>query len=201
MAGIRFDTRAKQALKDWPSASTKLWSSSCGNGPWLRAQPVDGAATGPRLFSPGSRLFKTQPDGLWIFLVLPHFADCVAIEACSSSQNFADKRSRYMPSNSSTMVECPGRWLNGRIRDGSKKERWKLIEDLTGPAGNDLVLPIRYLRVLYFLENDLYARWRSHGNPAAHEFVASYSSIKSYTSQKMQDFLRRMSLEQQFYKK
>ena len=62
-------------------------------------------------------------------------------------------------------------------------------------------LPTRFVRVLFFLKDDLYARWRALAIPAPHEFVASYSSIGSYTSQAMQAFLRCMSPEQHFYKR
>jgi hypothetical protein len=90
---VRFDTLAKAALATWPHATEKLWPPSRDGGWWLKAQPADGIVTGPRLMAAGTNSFKTQPDGLWVFLSEKDgFADCVAIEACRSGQNFADKR-------------------------------------------------------------------------------------------------------------
>lgn len=193
----RFDTLAKTALAGWPQSSTSLWPASRDGGVWLRAQPPDGVATGPRLKAAGTDSFKTQPDGLWIFLAPKDgFADCIAIEACSSNQNFADKRSRYQPSTTATVLECPLDWLTTRVGTAS---RWERAGTITEKPTASLVLPTRFLRVLYFLEDNLYAQWRACGVPAGHEFVAAYSSINSYTSQKMQSFLSRMSIVQHFY--
>jgi hypothetical protein len=199
----RFDTLAKEALAKWPHASTKLWPPSRDGGAWLKAQPADGVATGPRLSAAGTDSFKTQPDGLWVFLsVEDSFADCVAIEACSSSQNFADKRSRYQPSTTATVLHCPIAWLGGTIPyKNGKRERWRLAHGIASLPAGDLALPTRFVRALFFLKDELYASWRAVGVPAPHEFVASYSSVASYTSQAMQIFLRRMSPMQHFYTK
>jgi hypothetical protein len=202
MTTARFDTLAKEALATWPHVSTKLWPPSRKGGAWLKAQPVDGAATGPRLMAAGTDIFKTQPDGLWVFLSEDDgFADCIAIEACSTSQNFADKRSRYQPSTTAMVLRCPKQWLCGKIPHKSgRRARWSFTDLAAEPSAN-LTLPTRFVRVLFFLEDSLYNGWRRAGVPAGHEFVASYSSIASYTSQAMQRFLRRMSPEQHFYKK
>lgn len=196
----RFDKDGKEALRSWPAYSEKLWPPSRSGGVWLRGQPVDGVATGPRLTAAGMNTFRTQPDGLWLFLAPDHgFADCVAIEVCGTGQNFSDKRSRYMPSTSAILANCPRAWLNGSVSYKSgTRERWRLAGLKHAPT-DDLRLPARFVRVLFFLADELYEAWRLEGVPAAHEFVASYSSIKSYKAQTMQSFLRRMSPEQHFY--
>jgi hypothetical protein len=199
----RFDSEAKQALLKWPSITTSLWPPSRASGAWLRAQPVDGSTTGPRLMSAGTAAFKTQPDGLWVFIAKTDgFADCVAIEVCGSRQNFMDKRSRYQPSTTATVIHCPRAWLLGRIHStDSKSIRWEFAQGIAEAPESDITLPARFVRVLYFLENSLYSDWRAESIPASHEFVASYASIGSYNSQSMQRFLRRMSPEQHFYTK
>lgn len=199
----RFDSLAKEALKGWPHASVKLWQPSLEHGAWLRAQPVDGSSTGPRLVQAGSNALRTQPDGLWVFISSSQgFADCIAIEACSTGQNFNDKRSRYNPSTVATVLHCPWTWLCGSIPyTKGHKARWELTEGLQSAPAEDKTMPVRFLRVLFFLKDELYASWRPHGIPAGHEYIASYSSIKSYTAPAMQNFLRRMSLGQHFYKK
>ncbi|WP_147443751.1 hypothetical protein [Corallococcus sicarius] len=198
---IRFDTKAKRALLKWPSITSSLWPPSRPGGSWLRAQPVDGASTGPRLMAAGTEAFKTQPDGLWVFIAKADgFADCVAIEVCGSRQNFMDKRSRYQPSTTATVLHCPRRWLLGQVHaTDSVSIRWQFAQGIDEAPDADIQLPARFVRVLYFLEDGLYRDWRSESIPASHEFVASYASIGSYSAQSMQRFLRRMSPEQHFY--
>jgi hypothetical protein len=194
----RLDSLAKDALREWPSTIKELWPLPKNQqGKWVRAQPTDGTATGPRLMDAGAIGFRTQPDGMWVHLS-EDFADCVAVEACSSQPNLADKRSRYAPTTTATVLHCPLAWLLSKI--GVNRVRWKLA-GLSAPPTRDLVLPVRFFRVLFFLEDSLYNRWRHAGVPSAHEFVASYSSINSYWAPKMQEFLRQMSIERHFYTK
>lgn len=197
----RFDAIAKGALAKWPTWSNRLWPASRPGGNWLKAQPRDGTTTGPRLVAAGTDSFRTQPDGLWVFISAEDgFADCIAIEACSSRQNFSDKRSRYQPSTTATVLSCQKKWLCGTVAYANgERERWRFIHGMQVAPAQGLAMPIRFVRVLYFLDNDLYRKWRRSGLPAAHEFVASYASISSYTSPTMQEFLRRMSPEQHFY--
>lgn len=198
---VRFDTLAKEALREWPACSRGLWPPSTDGGAWLRAQPSDGESTGPRLVAAGSDAFRTQPDGLWLFIAKAEgFVDCVAIEACSSSQNFSDKRARYAPSTTSTLVVVPRNWLLGRVARGKGGQaRWQRASGFADAPREALQLPVRFLRVLYFLEDKLYGAWRQSGVPWAHEYMASYSSIRSYSAPGMQSFLRRMALNRHFY--
>ena len=96
---------------------------------------------------------------------------------------------------------CPAKWLRGVPRRSGNKKRWQHACGFEEEPSRDLTLPTRFVRVLYFLKDDLYAKFRGTGVPGAHEYVASYSSIRSYSSQQMQTFLRRMSTEQHFYKR
>lgn len=196
----RFDTKAKAALAKWPNCSTKLWPASAASGAWLRAQPVTGRVTHPRLKEAGTRVFLTQPDGLWVFMSPSgNFADCIAVEVSGNQQNLADKRSRYAPSTTATVLDCPRVWLRSQIARGrGARCRWQLAGFDSSPTRN-VELPVRFLRVLFFLKHELYKRWCAAAVPAPHEFVAAYGSIKSYNSQKMQEFLRRMTPDKHFY--
>ena len=107
-----------------------------------------------------------------------------------------------MPTNIATIIRCPQAWLNGTVAfKNVSKCRWNLAHAFQSAAIADVTLPVRFLRVFFFLKDDLYNKWRKVGVPGAHEFIAPYSSIESYTAQKMQKFLRRMSVEQHFYRK
>jgi hypothetical protein len=74
-----------------------------------------------------------------------------------------------------------------------------MIPGLVDEPGEDHLFPVRLLRVLYFLKNDLYDDWKRTGVPEPHEFVARYSSIRSYTRQEMQSLLKRITLDNHFY--
>ena len=95
------DAEAKAILlKKWPTR-TKHWPPLGGRGYWLRGQPREGKMAGPKLASPGMKLFATQPDGLWIHFQGVASCDVVVIEVCGTAQNLNDKRSRYFPSTHS----------------------------------------------------------------------------------------------------
>ncbi|MGO9837230.1 MAG: hypothetical protein ACLP1X_23795 [Polyangiaceae bacterium] len=195
----KFDTLLKTAIREhWPKKPAKLWSASITGAAWLRGQPPDGKATGPRFMTVGMSDYKTHPDALYVCLSAGDrpFADCVAIEATGSAQNFQDKRSRYGPTSASRLLHCPLKWLLGKA--GAQK-RWQAVAGLAAAPADDLVLPVRLLRSLYFLKDDLYDEWTETGVPEPHEFVARYSSVKSIYAKQMRTFLERMTLRNHFY--
>lgn len=200
---MQFDAEAKKVLASWGYSTATTWIPSIKNGRWLRAQPADGASAGPKLYAAGADAFATQPDGLWVFL-MPDVAcaDAVAIEACGSRQNFYDKRFRYAPSTMATVLKIQLSWLQASIptQGGGQQPRWEVAATFAASPTTDLALPLRSLRVLYFLDDGLYANWKQHGLPSAHEYVAPYSSINSAHSPKMRSFLQGMSVTQHFYR-
>ena len=196
------DKKAKQILLGWPTCTKRIWPISSHRGCWIRGQPVDGEDTGPKLVTPGSKLFSTQPDGLYLsFGGDAQYCDVVAIEVCGTVQNLNDKRSRYFPSSHSMVLQVKLEWLKAEvaIQHGSKKARWKAAA-LRSPK-SDMELPVRHLRVMYALPNDLYGKWCPGHVPTGYERFCPHSALKSYSSQKMQTFLRSMSIETHFYLK
>lgn len=200
----RFDAEIKDALRKWPQ-TTEIWEQDGRSDRklWLKAQPADEGATGPRLVMAGSDMFRTQPDGLYIRLSLESIllADCIAIEACSTHQNFNDKRSRYMPSASTLLLEVSTKWLNIMVTRYKKKmSRWSAMGLADAPTETTPnLIPVRFIRVLFFLKDELYRTWAETQVHAPHEYIASYSAVGSYTSQKMQQFLSQMSPSSHFY--
>lgn len=193
------DSEAKTILLTWPAWSDKLWPPPAGTGNWLRARP-NTKRSAPILSSPGAKLFTTQPDALWLYFGNDGFCDAVAIEVCGTVQNLNDKRSRYMPSSHSLMVSIGKGWFGQDISyKKGKKKRWELTGAHTAAPSADQCLPIRHLRVLYSLPNALYASWCSNHTPTGFEYYCPHSSLDSYTSQTMQQFLRQMSIQSQFY--
>jgi hypothetical protein len=169
-------------------------------GVWVRARPIPNISS-PVLHSPGARTFKTQPDGLWLSIFNPIFADAICIEVCGSIQNLNDKRSRYMPSSHSLMVTCPRTWLNRDVRlpKSGRKPLWKRVAGFSKAPESAVSLPIRLLRVLYALNADDYDKWIPTHVPTGYEYFCVNTSLGSYNSQKMQSFLRQMSVRAQFY--
>ena len=184
----------------WPSR-TKLWPPPRGEGYWLRSQPRSGIARGPKLTSPGAELFSTQPDGLWVHFSNLTSCDVVAIEVCGTVQNLNDKRSRYFPASHSIVLSCKKTWFLEQIKvqKGGKQERWRAARTIAEEPNADVSIPIRYLRVLYALPNELYHNWCSNHVPTGYELFCPHSSLDSYGSQKMQRFLKTMSLAAKFY--
>lgn len=195
------DSQAKVLFLRWPSSTAELWKPPNNFGKWIRGQPSGGGAAGPRLWSPGASLFSTQPDGLFVYFRALDWCDVVAIEVCGSIQNLNDKRSRYIPSGHSLLLKVNEGWMQEflGISGGGSRSRWEVVGTFSTEPVGDLSLPVRYLRVLYALPNDLYKKWASNHIPAGHEYFCPHSSLGSYGSQKMQSFLKRMSFMSHFY--
>ena len=189
------DREAKVTLLEWPTRTKRLWPSPSRTGFWLRAQPREGRAVGPRLKSPGASLFTTQPDGMWIFLWGLKYADVVSVEVCEKVQNLNDKRSRYVPASHSLVLEVPLQWLREEIglQRGGRQPRWLACRMIGEKPTEDLDLPVRCLRVLFAIPNSIYPDWVSNNVPTGWEYYCRHSALRSYNSQKMQDFLRQLA--------
>jgi hypothetical protein len=195
------DAQAKKILLNWPGRTKSVWPSPGKKGFWIRAQPTSTTISRPKISSPGAALFKTQPDGLWVYFSGTEFCDVVVIEVCGTVQNLNDKRSRYIPSSHSIVLTCPLAWLEEEVdvQRGGRSPRWKATATITHEPSSDLTLPIRHLRVLYALPKAVYSSWCSNHTPSGYEFFCPHSSLDSYTSPKMQKFLGQMSIRSQFY--
>lgn len=195
------NAESKAILLKWPAYTGKLWRAPQGDGRWIRGQPIDGRSTGPRIVSPGAKLFFTQPDGLFIYFNGVESCDIVVIEVCGTIQNLNDKRSRYIPSCHSLILVCRRKWLLQEIpiTGGGFKPRWEIADTFPNAPQADLSTPIRHLRVLYALPNAEYRKWCPSHIPTGYEYFCPHSSLGSYNGQKMQSFLRRMSIASQFY--
>lgn len=193
------DAEAKKVLLKWPTR-TKLWPPPGGRGFWIQGQPKSGQSPGPRISSPGAELFNTQPDGLWVHFESQSSCDVVAVEVCGTVQNLNDKRSRYIPASHSLVLKCSFAWLTETIsvQHGGQRPRWKAAASLDTKPSADLSVPIRHLRVLYGIPNTLYDKWCRQHTPTGYEFFSPHSSLHTYNSPAMQDFLRQMSSATQF---
>jgi len=201
------DAQAKTLLKAWPSHSgdvvrSTVWPTPHGIGAWLRAQPPESSSLpGPRLQAPGATLFRTQPDGLWVwFGPDAQFADVLAVEVCGTAQNLNDKRSRYGPTTTSLLLHTPRTWLQRalRTRGGGSSTRLELAALGDVELSEDLQVPVRWSQVLFALPNDIFRRWTAEQIPGPHEYFCRHSSMGSYTGQPMQALLARMTLRSHF---
>ena len=199
------DATAKTILLNWPASTEK----TCGR---LRKATADGfggsPSTGrrsvPRIGSPGAvKLFSTQPDGLFVYFSGLESCDVVVIEVCGSVQNLNDKRSRYIPSGHSLVPRCNTPWFKEEVptKGGGREARWKVCDSIAEPPATDVAVPIRHLRVLYALPNEMYKAWCPGHIPSGYEYFCPHSALDSHNSPKMRSFLARMSLGSQFYLK
>lgn len=201
------DGEAKEILREWPERTVK-WPTPTGRGYWLRAQPR-GEGTRvptPRLSAPGATRFRTQPDGMWVFIEADdEYADVIAIEVCGSRSNLNDKRSRYASGTSGLILKADPRWLAGKIsvQRGGSMPRWRAMGTFSGDPGGEsdeeFYWPVRHLRVLYSLPKKLYGDWKKSHAAAGHEFYCRHSSLSTYSSQAFQEFLSHLSVRSHFY--
>jgi hypothetical protein len=151
----------------------------------------------PYLKTPGAKLFKTQPDGLWLYLSGEEWADAICIEHCSSVQNLNDKRSRYMPCLNSILIRITRTWINGEIgtQNNGRAPRWEASGTMTQPDQKkvEFEIPVRHLRALYALRPQDYSRWIPNHIPTGYEFFCTHPSLNTYNSPPTRRFLERMS--------
>ena len=160
------DSDAKTILLKWPTRTNNLWDTPTGSGYWIQAQPkpLGSTITTPTLHTPGASLFKTQPDGMWAYLKDDTFADVICVEVCGTQQNLNDKRSRYSADVRSLVLNCGLKWLlqDVNVQNSGAMPRWKATETIHQQPSAALVLPVRYLRVLFAIPNTLYKTWTAN---------------------------------------
>ena len=202
------DKQAKAILRDpnyWP-VRTQHWGVAKDTEYWIRCRPQDSEGDQrpyPMLSLPGAKLFKTQPDGMWVYFRGADCADVLAIEVCGSMQNLNDKRARYLSTGTGLMLNVPAKWFlqSTTVAGRGQKPRW----EATGCFGSkqpavdeDLSMPVRFLRTLFVIPDKEYAAWMKNHVPAGHEFFMKHNSLKTGTSQSTQRFLAGMSFQAHF---
>ncbi|MCS6931685.1 MAG: hypothetical protein NZM27_05695 [Acetobacteraceae bacterium] len=168
------DAIVRARLRKWPQHPPGVRPSPKQPGTWLRARPGDANGSAqPFLKLPGSSTFRTLPDGMWLHFgtdPADPWCDILCIEACSSLPNLLDKRSRFAPSTTSTLVCCPLSWLLDRVQPNDPTPRWKLIRLLTAEPSGPLILPVRDVRVVYGLRARHYEGFARTQIPQPHEY-------------------------------
>jgi hypothetical protein len=197
------DATAKKAIADWGAATSSLF----GEGKWLQMRPSSGNRA-PKLRMPGSKKGSSQPDGLFGRIAATeydestfYFADIVVVEACGSLPNLGDKRSRYSHSTASLTLELREDWLvkfhKTRGRGGGQRPNYEYL----GLPAETARIPIRYMSVLYCLDDNLYEENKLSIVPNGHEFFMPYSSMRSSSSPQFKRFAARFHISQHFYRK
>jgi hypothetical protein len=199
------DGEAKNAMRGWAITPT----SFLGNKPWLKLLPfpISKGPTLPYLHQAGDGL-ETNPDGLYA-----HFdgqcVDLVAIEHCSSLQNFYDKRSRYSANVGSRLLALPMEWcfdwtvLVHGGQGGTYIKMGQMVSNLTQitngkwlgarigktATGSDWKFPVRKLLVVYFLRPEHYAKCKKEIALERHELFTTHARLKQVTSEAFRHWL------------
>jgi hypothetical protein len=179
------DNLVRTRLKRWPQRPPGL-KSQRGKDAWLRCRPPEVSnLVHPLLKLPGSNHWRTLPDGLWLnFGGTPEdpYVDVFAIEACSTTQNLLDKRSRFAPSTHSMLAYCPVPWLLGAVTETDPTPRWKVTGLFREQPTQAATLPVREIRVLYGLKNRDYAGFVRSQLAHAHEFFMPLETLTEENS-------------------
>jgi hypothetical protein len=106
-----------------------------------------------------------------------------------------------MPTNHALLAHCSLAWLNAEIslQKGQRKARWEASGTITTAPTGGARIPVRHLRVLYALPDDLYDSWLSSVTPGAYEFFCRHSSLGSHSAKGYREFLTKMIPGAQFY--
>ncbi len=203
---VSLDLLVKSRLKRWGQRPPGV-KSRRGKESWLRGRPSEDEAkiSSPFLKLPGSSRLRTLPDGLWLNFggtYAEPFVDILAIEACSTLQNLLDKRSRFAPSTHSMMCLLPVEWLLTPIAPNDPTPRWKTTGVVLHEPFQDIVVPVREMRVLYGLKNDHYKGFARHQLPHAHEFFVPMETLMEENSEQnpaLRELLARTSISSNFF--
>ena len=203
---VSLDLLVKSRLKRWgqrpPGVKPRRGKES-----WLRGRPSedDAKVSSPFLKLPGSSRLRTLPDGLWLNFggtYAEPFVDILAIEACSTLQNLLDKRSRFAPSTHSMMCLLPVEWLLAPIAPNDPTPRWKTTGVVLHEPFQDIVVPVREMRVLYGLKNDHYKGFARHQLPHAHEFFIPMETLTEENCEEnpaLRELIARTSVSSNFF--
>lgn len=191
--------------KLWPNR-TSVWGGCSTGEYWLRCRPSQKPKAKPGhpvLALAGSEFFTTEPDGMWAYFRGLSSVDVIVFEVCGTTQNFFDKRARYLASGSSLLLRVPEKWFAGKIKvqRGGIKTRQSACGTLAGKAiskSEPTFFPIRALRAVFVFPDDQYKLWKDSVAPAGHEFFMRHSSFKTGNSPSTQKFLKRMSSSSHF---
>ncbi len=191
------DSQAKRILRNAWDERTRHWKTPDPEGWWIRARPGRRKPVMPYFLTPGAKLFRTQPDGLWLYFSSEGWVDAICIEHCSSVQNLNDKRSRYMPALNSLLVRVKRTWLRKEIgiKHGGRAERWEATKTMAEPdfKKTKFEFPVRHLRVLYAMREADYSRWIPNHVATGYEFFCTHNSLRTWNSPTTRTFLARMS--------
>jgi len=203
---VSLDILVKSRLKGWGQRPPGV-KPRRGKEAWLRGRPSEdeNKICNPFLKVPGSTRLRTLPDGLWLNFggcFAEPFVDILAIEACSTIQNLLDKRSRFSPSTHSLMCVCPTEWLLAPISSTDPTPRWKTTGVVLHEPFNDVVVPVREMRVLYGLKKDHYRGFAQHQLPHAHEFFVPMETLTEEHSEDnpgLRELIARTSVSANFF--
>ena len=203
MANLKLsDANGKAILRKWPKRTQTLWATPTTKTYWLQAHPKipKSKIKSPTLGPPATKNFHTHPDGMWVYFDPSlRFVDVMSVEVCGSEQNFHDKRSRNYPFSASLILYCSRDWLRQtiKVQKSGQMERWQACGSFSAAPQCDLTVPVRNLRTLIALPNDLYKKFKAQC-PPGDEFYCRHSSLGTYGSQAMQEFLKGMALDNHF---
>ena len=175
------DSLVRMRLREWPERPPGYPIGEGSRGCWFRGRPSPAnESNDPYLKLVGSDRLRTYPDGFWLRFggtPVEMFVDIFVVEACGSTTNLLDKRSRFAPSTHSMMAVCPVRWLLGfRAPSATKTPRWRKMGLYDEPDA-PLILPVRDMRVLYALKRDQYLRFAASQVPHPHEYFCPMDAL------------------------
>lgn len=202
MAPIK-DREAKNIfLKKWPRA-TEVFSIT--GGFWLqcrpkREEPKFYPITFPHIHTAGSEHFWIDPDCFYVRVSgtgRSRCCDVICAEVCNVLQNFQQKRGRYLGTEAALFINLPKDWLEMAVE--VTKTYHEYVYDSSRSVTGDRKIPVRTLRVMYFLDPAFFKDRLTSIDPRPWEYFLPNTSLASITSPAMRSFVKSISPDSQFY--
>lgn len=208
MAAIS-DKAAKEIFRRpyyWPRTTDVF---SLDHSQWIqgrpkRTEPNFKGVTFPHLYTAGSLHFWIEPDCLYFRVSgegLSRCCDIISVEASNALQNFQTKRGRYVGTESAMFINLPKSWLESPMETTKTYAQYLKIEDELALASPEIRIPIRTIRVMYFLDADYFRKNNriKSIDPRPWEYFLPNTSIKSFNAPPMRRFAKTISPDAQFY--
>ncbi len=192
-------------LKSWPK-STTIFSYT--GEMWVQCRPKRDeekfrGIIFPYLHTAGAIHFWIDPDSFYARLTKTNsgiYCDVICAEVCNGRQNFQEKRGKYAFGEAAHFVFFPRPWLEAPLESIKKCGEYLFPEGSEWDVDEgDHDIPVRTIRVMYFLEPDYFGKHLESIDPRAWEYFLPNTSIGSISAKYMRTFLNVISPDSHFY--
>ncbi len=185
------DPEAKAILRKWPTRTNAVWKPLEEWASGFKGNQRQGKEAAPSFHHQAQNYSRPSPMECGYFSTKHSHVILLQLSLAAPCRISTIRDPDTSHPSHSLVVNCGLKWLLEHIptKNNGTAPRWSASKCIPTPPTTDLSIPVRYLRVLYALPNQIYHEWCSGHTPTGYEYFCPHSSLDSYKSVKMQEFL------------